>query len=324
MSQTIAFLGIDISQAKFHVALLKAQRQPKIKVFVNQAEGFEQLSEWLIRQGVAQVHACLEATNVYGNALAIYLHQQGHQVSVVNPAQVKGFAQCQLSRTKTDRADAVTIARFCERMQPLPWKPPSPEVEQLQALTRRLEALEQMITQERNRLKTAPLLLQAEIEAHIQFMQTQVNALKKQVQAHIHSSPSLSQKLTLMTSIVGIGVASAAHILAEIGALEQFDSARQLAAYSGLTPQEHTSGSSVLGKTRLCKVGNPHLRKALYFPALVAIRRCPVITAFRDRLLAAGKTKMQAIGAVMHKLLRIIYGVLKSQQPFDPDRLCPP
>jgi len=109
---------------------------------------------------------------------------------------------------------------------------------QTPALTRRLEALEQMITQERNRLKTAPLLLQAEIEAHIQFMQTQVNALKKQVQAHMHSSPSLSQKLTLMTSIVGIGVASGAHIVAEIGTLEQFDSARQLAAYSGLTPQE--------------------------------------------------------------------------------------
>lgn len=321
MSQTIAVVGIDISQAKFHVALLKAQRQPKIKVFVNQLAGFEQLSEWLTRQGVEQVHACLEATNVYGNAIATYLYGLGHQVSVVNPAQIKGFAQCQLSRTKNDRADAVTIARFCERMQPLLWRPQPPEVEQLQALTRRLEALEQMITQERNRLKTAPDLLKAHIEAHIEFMQAQLKALKQQVQSHVRSDPNLNQKLTLMTSIVGIGVASAAHILAEMGGLEQFTSARQLAAYSGLTPQEHTSGSSVLGKTRLCKVGNPHLRKALYFPALVAIRRCPVITAFRDRLLSAGKTKMQAIGAVMHKLLRIIYGVLKSQQPFDPNRL---
>lgn len=321
MSQTSAFLGIDISQAKFHVALLKAQRQPKSKVFTNQPEGFAELSEWLTRQGVAQVHACLEATNVYSNALAAYLYGLGHAVSVVNPAQIKGFAQCQLSRTKNDRADAVTIARFCERMQPLLWRPQPPEVEQLQALTRRLEALEQMITQERNRLKTAPTLLKAAIEAHIQFLQTQVQALKQQVQTHIQNDPGLRQRLILMTSIVGIGVASAAHILAEMGALEQFASARQLAAYSGLTPQEHTSGSSVQGKTRLCKVGNPHLRKALYFPALVAIRHCAVITAFRDRLLAAGKTKMQAIGAVMHKLLRIIYGVLKSQQSFDPKRL---
>lgn len=121
MSQTIAVLGIDISQAKFHVALLKAQRQPKIKVFINQPEGFEQLSEWLTRLGVTQVHACLEATNVYGNAIAMHLYGLGHQVSVVNPAQIKGFAQCQLSRTKNDRADAVTIARFCERMQPMLW-----------------------------------------------------------------------------------------------------------------------------------------------------------------------------------------------------------
>ncbi|MEO0988381.1 MAG: transposase [Cyanobacteria bacterium J06639_14] len=109
--------------------------------------------------------------------------------------------------------------------------------------------------------------------------------------------------------------------LAEIGSTNHFASARQLAAFAGLTPQEQLSGTSVCGKTRLCKIGNRRLRKALYFPALNLMRRCPQAQVFRERLLAAGKPKMQVVGAMMHKLIRIIYSVLKSGQPFDPDKL---
>jgi transposase len=112
-------------------------------------------------------------------------------------------------------------------------------------------------------------------------------------------------------------------VLAEIGSIEGFASARQLAAFAGLTPQERQSGSSVNGKTHLCKIGNVRLRKALYFPALNLISRCPQIHAFKERLLAADKSKMQMVGAVMHKLIRVIYGVLHSQQPFDPKKLSP-
>lgn len=124
-------------------------------------------------------------------------------------------------------------------------------------------------------------------------------------------------------SITGIGEKTAAILLAEIGSIDHFKSARSLAAFAGLTPQEHQSGTSVKGKARLCKIGNRRLRKALYFPALILIRRCPQIQAFRERLMAAGKNKMQVVGAVMHKLIRVVYGVLKSDQPFDPEKLLP-
>ena len=118
-------------------------------------------------------------------------------------------------------------------------------------------------------------------------------------------------------------VRTTAIVLAEIGSIELFDSARQLAAFAGLTPREYKSGSSVNGQTRLCKIGNPRLRKALYFPALTSIRYCPEIQAFRQRLMQSGKNKMQVVGAVMHKLIRVIYGVLKSGRPYDPVRLMP-
>lgn len=323
MSETYTPLGIDISKASFHVALLKGEKQAKYHEFTNDDKGFGQLSQWLEQQGVNPVHGCLEATSIYGHALAIHLHQQGHQVSIVNPLRVKGYGKSQLSRTKTDRADAKLIARFCRDLKPAPWHPSEAEVMRLQAYTRRLDALEQMLTQEKNRLEITPDELKADIEAHLQFLKEQVKTVKKRLLEHIQTHDGLKHQHELLTTIVGVGDATAARVLAEIGSIQHFDSARQLAAFAGVTPQERESGSSVHGKTRLCKIGNRRLRKALYFPALNLLQRCPQAQAFRERLLAAGKSKMQVVGALMHKLIRVIYGVLKSKQPFDPDRLLP-
>jgi transposase len=319
----IASLGIDISKASFHAAVLQAEQRAHVQEFTNNEAGFEALSQWLGQQGLEQVHGCLEATSIYGHALATYLHGQGHKVSIVNPARIKGYGQSQLRRTKNDRADAKLIAQFCRDLKPAAWQPSEAVVLELQAFTRRLEALEQMVTQEKNRLTITPEALKPDITAHIEFLEAQITAVKKRLQAHIETQATLKAQHQLLVSIVGVGDYTAAVVLAEIGSLTLFSSARQLAAFAGLTPQEHQSGTSVQGKTRLCKIGRVRLRKALYFPALNLIRRCPQIAAFRERLLAAGKTKMQVVGAVMHKLIRVIYGVLHSGQPFDPTKLCP-
>ncbi|MEM1309565.1 MAG: transposase [Cyanobacteria bacterium P01_H01_bin.153] len=323
MVETLMPLGIDISKAHFHVALLTGEKRVKYHQFTNDNEGFAALSQWLQQQGIEQVHGCLEATSIYGHALAIHLHRDGHQVSIVNPMRIKGYAKSQLSRTKTDRADAKLIAYFCRDLKPAPWQPAEAEVMKLQAYTRRLDALDQMLTQEKNRLKITPEELTADIEDHIRYLKEQLKTVKKHLLNHIQTSEHLSEQHDLLTSIVGVGDSTAARVLAEIGSIQHFDSARQLAAFAGLTPQEHESGTSVKGKTRLCKIGNRRLRKAMYFPALNLISRCPQIQVFRERLLAAGKNKMQVVGAVMHKLIRVIYGVLKSGKPFDPEKLLP-
>src|SRR5215212_7872305 len=145
-------LGIDIAKLKFDACLLRADGKLRHKVFANTAEGFAQFAGWLTRQGAPSVHACMEATGTYGEALALFLHAAGHAVGVVNPAAVKAFAQSRLSRTKTDKVDAELIARFCLAQRPSAWSPPAPEVRELQALARRLESLVEMRVAEENRL----------------------------------------------------------------------------------------------------------------------------------------------------------------------------
>jgi transposase len=320
---TLPILGIDISKSKFHVALLQEQGKPRSAKFDNNEAGFEALVQWLEQHGVKHLHACLEATSTYGNALARYLHGLGHRVSIVNPARIKGFMQSQLRRTKNDRADATAIAHFCQVHQPSAWTPLPPAVEQLQQLTRRLQALASMIAQEKNRLETATEAVIPLIQHHIKFLQTERKTLQQLIEQHLKAEATLKAQRTLLLSIPAIGPITAAIVLAELGDFCRFENVRQAAAYGGLTPQERQSGSSVQGKPRMCKIGNARLRQALFMPSLSAIRCNPIIRAFYERLLAAGKSKMTAIGAAMHKLLRLAYGVLKSGQPFDPNWAVP-
>jgi transposase len=265
----------------------------------------------------------LEATGSYGDDLAQFLYDTGVTVSVVNPARIKAYADSRLSRNKTDAGDAALIADFCRSQQPDGWTPPPPEQRELQALVRHWQNLTQMKQQEVNRRQAgipSQTVLQT-LDAHIAFLDQQLTELQRQIHDHIDRYPHLRQQRDLLTSIPGIGDITAFKLLAEIRDIHAFTSAPQLAAFAGLTPRQHTSGSSVRGKTRLSKRGNPHLRTALYFPAIVAQRHNPILRAFAQRLLAAGKSKLAVIAAVMRKLLHLVYGILTSGQPFDPDFL---
>ncbi len=315
------FLGIDVSKATLDAALLLDGAAPKArhKVFPNTHEGHQLLLLWLQEQNAPVVHATLEATGTYGEAVSLALHEAGHKVSLVNPALVRAFGQSQLKRTKTDKADAILIARFCAMHQPVPWTPPAPELGELQALVRRVEALEEMKRMEENRLDAGVSceIVRASLVDHIVYLQSQIEAARRQIQEHIQAHPELKEQARLLCSIPGIGEVTAAVILAEIGDVSHFQSARQVAAFAGLVPRLRESGSSVRGKPRLSKVGSPRLRKCLYFPAMTALRWNPLIQALGQRLLAQGKPKMLILGAAMRKLLHLAYGVLKSGKPFD-------
>ena len=138
------FLGIDIAKDTFDAALIKEERKPRHRRFANTAAGHGQLLAWLQDHGAQKAHTCLEATGTYGEALALFLHKAGHTVSVVNPARIHAFAKSQLQRTKTDKADAQLIAKFCQTQTPGAWTPPPAEARELQALVRRLQTLEEM------------------------------------------------------------------------------------------------------------------------------------------------------------------------------------
>jgi len=314
-------LGIDIAKLKFDVCLMSAEGKLKHKVFPNTTSGFEQVAAWLARQNVLHPHACMEATGTYGERLALFLREAGYIISVVNPAAVKAFAASRLSRTKTDKVDAELIARFCAAQQPLAWTPPALEVRELQALVRRLASLIEMRVAEENRLEagSAVVAVRASVEEHIAYLCAEIKRTEALIREHIESHPDLRQQSELLDSIPGIGETTAAVLLAELVDVTQYRSARQVAAFAGLVPRERRSGSSVRGRTRLSKIGNARLRKALYFPAITALRCSPFFKEWAQGLRERGKCKMSVIGAAMRKLIHLAYGVLKTGRPFDPE-----
>jgi len=314
----LSVLGIDIAKQKIEVALLITDKV-KNKSFQNTLDGFEALALWLRKWGIERVQACLEATGNYGEDLAVFLHQAGHVVSIVNPARIKGFAQSELIRTKTDKIDAAIIARFCLAMKPKPWVPPSPEIRALQAWVRRADSLIDMLTQEKNRLDTAHESVLPLIKEHIDYLGKEIEQVRHQIADLIDRTPELKRKKDLLASIPGIGKVTIAAILAELDDLEKFKHVRELVAFIGLAPKERLSGSSIKGKPRLCKTGHARLRKALYMPALVSIQYNPLMIAFYQRLKEKGKNGKVIVCAIMRKLVHIIFGVLKSGKKYDPN-----
>lgn len=311
-------VGIDVSKKKLDLALLRNDKF-KHKVFPNTPYGHQAVLSWLHKHHVAIAHVCLESTNIYGEAIAEVLHDAGYTVSIVNPARIKGFAQSELARTKTDKSDAGIIARFCLAMTPASWVPDPLEIRELKALVRRLDALIEMRQQEGNRLEVAPLTIADEVAAHIAYLDKEIKNTKKRIRDHIDNDPDLKQKKTLLESIPGIGEATIGVVLSEFSRIEHFTNAKALAAYIGVAPKERQSGSSIKGRTMMSKTGRSQLRKAFFMPALVALRYNPILIAMKQRLTDAGKSKMAIVGAAMRKLVHLIYGVLKSGVPFDPN-----
>ncbi len=308
-------LGIDIAKKTFHAALLYNDKL-KHKNFENNEIGFKALSDWLVKKGVVTLHACLEATGIYGEKLSYYLYQADFTVSIINPAKIKGFAQCQLMRLKNDKADATLIAQYCAVMQPKPWKPEPVPIKHLQALVRRLDDLIIVLNQEENRLGVAYEVTRPSINNIITVLQQEIKHIQEQIKSHINNHPDLKHKAELLNSIPGIGPATIAQILAFMGTISHFDNVKQYTAFLGLNPKEFSSGTSVKGRTSISKTGSASLRRAFYMPALVAMKHNPAIKLFSERLRKAGKQGKVIVCAVMRKLVHIVYGVLKSGQIF--------
>jgi transposase len=312
------YLGIDVAKAKLACALRVADGRLKHKVVDNNPNGFKALSAWLERQGARTVHACMEATGTYWEAPAEYLATQGLTVSVVNPAQIKAFGASRMVRSKTDRVDAQLIAAFCCERNPVTWQAPSAAQQGLRALVLRLDALQTMRTQESNRLEVAREPLKAGIARHIEWLDQEIKSLSQSIRAHLDEDPTLKDKRALLESIPGLGERTISTLLAFYADIERFRNARQAAAFAGLDPRHQESGSSVLAKPRLSKIGHAFLRKALYMPAMVTLYRTAWGKRFRVRLTACGKAPKLIIGAMMRKLVHVAFGVLRSGKPFDP------
>jgi transposase len=319
MEASMAVLGLDISKAKIHLALRTADGKLRRKVCRNDVSGFGELLAWVARYAAPSMHACLEATGTYGDGVALALHEAGYTVSIVNPAAIHAYAASQLMRAKTDAVDAALIAEFCRTQRPPAWTPPAAEIRALQALVRRLDALLAMHTQEANRLAAGVSIadVRTSIEAILASLDAQIAHVRQRIRDHIDRHPGLRQQRDLLTSIPGIGDATAATLIAELFD-KPYRSARQAAAFAGVVPRIQQSGQW-RGRARLSKLGPGRVRKALYFPAITAIRCNPTINATAQRLRASGKPAMVIIGAAMRRLVHLAFGVLKSRRPYAPD-----
>lgn len=310
-------LGIDVGKDNIDCELLGEKRATKR--FNNTVRGFEQLDAWLRNRKVRKVHACMEATGGWSEEVAYYLQDRGHIVSIVNPMQIRAFGQSELSRTKTDKADAGLIARFCQAMKPLAWEAPSQAEKRLRQLVRRRRALIEMRTQELNQLQSpGNESIAHSLQQMIATLNRQVAELEAAIKKTIDDDDDLRGKRNLIESIDGIGPTTSATLLAETPHISKFESSKALAAFAGVCPQIKQSGRSV-SSSRTTKIGNRAIRKVLYMAAMAALRSNDVIKAFADRLRERGKTKMEIIVASMRKLLVLVFGVLKTGRPFDPN-----
>jgi transposase len=312
----IPVLGLDVSKAKIDCALLR-QGKFKSKVIRNNPKGFDILGAWLMKHGVRSLHACCEATGTYSEAIALWLTEHGHRVSVVNPARIAAYARAQLARAKTDAADARLIAQFCLREQPEPWTPPAPEERLLLVLLRSLHDLEVMHQAEDNRLTTAHPSVRPHIQRHLRFLDREINQLKKTIEDHIDRNDNLRGRRDLLDSVPGLGEATIPWLLAYLGDGTRFQRSKQSAAFAGLAPRVHQSGT-LKRKASIAKSGHTDLRYVLYMPAVSAYNRCRAYAPFVRRLRAAGKPPLVIIVALMRKLLTIAQAILKSGRPFNP------
>ena len=315
-AQQTQTLGVDISARWFDVA-----HGQEVRRFTNTSSGITACLAWLATFGMP-VRVGMEATGSYHLPLATALHEAGHRVLVCNPLSLARYSQAVLARTKTDATDARRIARFCEAHDVAPWAPAPPTQQRLRALITARETL----VQERLRLSnrqhaagyTTTEALIAELQAPVlAAIEAQIAHMDRELAKLAAAETPLGTQLRTVATIPGLGLTTAGTLLACLP-LERLQTSRQVAAYVGLCPQERTSGVSIRGRGHIGQLGPASLRKALYMPAIAAMRANPVLRAFAERLRAKGKRPKVVITAVMRKLLLLAWTLLRTGQPFSP------
>lgn len=314
------YLGLDISKRYFDATLWTKKDEKYYRQFENTAKGIQALLKWLKSHGVKQLHTCMEATNTYWEDAAEALRRAGYDVSVVNPARIKGFAMGQMRRNKNDKLDSDVIVEFCAQMKPALWTPLTPGQRKLRNLVRHRDGLKKTLTQQLNRLaNTRDDEVSTSLQKIIETLKYELSQLEERIDQFIDADTQLQADKALIASIQGLGEITAHKFISEMPDLARYQSASAAAADVGVTPSHHESGDTVRRRPHISKMGKASIRAILYWPAITAIKHNPVIAAFAARLEARGKPKMVIIVAAMRKLVHLIYGVLKNRTPFDPN-----
>ena len=314
-------VGIDVGAKSVDVVSFKAGTCSKSDIFTQTVKGHRALIARLKTLNPDCI--VMEATGVYYFDLAVALHDAGLPVSVINPKSSKHFAQIKLQNSKTDAIDAALLAEYGARMEPRRWTPPSAEKQALRSLGRQINRLIHARTQAKNQLhameatQSTPAILMDDQREAIATLDHRIERMRKAAHDILNENAELKRVHQHFSAAKGIADASALALLAELCVLPDHLKSSQVSRHAGLDVRLHQSGSSVNQKARISKTGNVYIRAALYMPAMSAISSDPRVTAFRDALVARGKTKLQAQVAVMRKYLTGLWACIKTDTPFN-------
>jgi transposase len=331
MEQIKYGFGIDMAKDKFDCCLstIATDQQVMVKnrcTFPNTPAGFDAFLKWSQKNMPLDIPSVflMEATGIYYEQLAWYLHEKDRSVWVVLPNKAKKYKDALGLKSKTDRIDAQALSCMCCQQIHTPWKPISKNIYALRMVTRQIESLGDMITSVSNRLQALQhgMYRSKDVENMLQkqldLFEKQKAALHQSVEQIVAKDPVLKRKFDQICLIKGLGLQTLAVIVAETNGFAAFESAAQLVSYSGYDVVENQSNKRV-GKTRISKKGNSHIRRAMHFAAFNVVRyRVGGFEAFYTRIYERSKLKMKAYTAVQKKLLTIVYALWKKDQAFDP------
>ncbi len=306
------YLGIDISKETFDVF----DKSGKHSQYSNDPKGFSKFKK-KIKKGSLCV---MEVTGIYHLRLATFLHAEDIAVSVVNPLRIKRFSQMHLRRNKTDKADAQIICRFAQEQDFDLWEPAPEVIEQGKDMLQIIEQYIEFRAGLKNKIdglksKNAKQFLIDSVNAQIDNITESIDTLQKELDELVKEYDSVM--LQNLTSIVGIGKRTASLLMIATEGFHNFENAKQVSSFFGLAPTELSSGTSINGKRKISKMGNPLVRKKLYMCSLQASRHNKACMGLYQRLLAKGKSKKLALIAVANKLIKIIFAIAKSGLPYD-------
>lgn len=309
-------IGLDISKDTID-AYIDNGDSGQYRKIDNTPQGWQELLGVIRRQRRKKVHVCCEYTGIYYLGVATALHDAGCIVSVINPAVIRYYAMQEMTRNKTDKQDAILIARYCRTQKPSAWTPPTKQNQRIRTLNRRVEQLTKMRTMEINRLKIAH---DEDKETHqnlIDWLEKEIGQHHAKLKALVKQDKTLQEKQKLMTSIPGIGEQTATAFLSLVSDIDRFPTAKHFVSYLGLSPQNAESGTSVKRRTRISKMGDRYMRKLLYMPARAACLRSKVWKEWAQRQMQNGKHPKAVYVTMMRKMATYIYKVIKTNQPFN-------
>jgi len=313
MTKDRQYLGIDISKDVFDVC----DNTGKFYQFKNSISGFKKLGKLLGSNAVC----VMEATGYYHIRLAYYLLELGVGVSVVNPLKIKRYIQMNLSKIKTDKSDSKMIQQYGQDCNPKLWNGQSKTQQECLQLIRMLSIYSKQSTQIQNKIHGEEVLgnpskaVVQSLKRSLRHLRKEMEVLEKVLQEKVKKE--YRESLTLLKSIPGIGNKTALMLLVFTDGFQRFESAKELCSYAGLTPMIKQSGSSVKGRSRISKMGNPKLRNLLFMCSFNACKYNRACKALYDRIVAKGKSKKLALIAVCNKLLKQAFAIIKNGIPFD-------